>query len=87
MNDLMGLAEVSRLLGVRKHRISYALDNGLLPETARISNKRAFSPDDVRRLAEHFEVPPPDLRADNRSSGPAPAAVTSLQLKPDDRQE
>ncbi len=52
---LMTLGEVAKVLGVKPHRITYALSNGLVEEPAlRIANKRVFQADDVNRLAQHF---------------------------------
>ncbi len=57
MKKTMGLGDVSRLLNIRQHRLSYVLDNRLVCEPAeRIAGKRVFTPADVRRLAKHFGV-------------------------------
>jgi len=55
MNQLYGLGQVSRMTGVLRHRIVYALQNGYLPEPqAWISNKRAWSGEEVVQLAQYF---------------------------------
>ncbi|WP_417386828.1 hypothetical protein [Gimesia sp.] len=57
MQELMGLGDVSRLLNIPKHRIDYAISNGFVSEPkVRISNKRAFSHDEVRMIANYFGV-------------------------------
>ncbi len=57
MTNHLLLSDVARLLGVKGYQINYALTNGLVPEpTLRISNKRIFREEDVRRLAKHFGV-------------------------------
>jgi hypothetical protein len=62
-----GLGEVARLLGVKPHRIHYAVTSGHVPEPAmRLGNKRAFGGEDVERLARHLGVPEPD----SDSAGP-----------------
>lgn len=49
------LGEVAGLLGIRPHRIAYAIASGLIQEPdLRIGHKRVFQPDDVRRLEIHF---------------------------------
>jgi len=55
MNHLYGLGEVSKLTGVLRHRIVYALQNGYLPEPqAWISNQRAWNEEEVIQLAQYF---------------------------------
>ncbi|WP_013627470.1 hypothetical protein [Rubinisphaera brasiliensis] len=55
MNRLYGLGEVTRITGVLRHRIIYALQNGYLPEPqAWISNKRAWSAEEVVQLPQYF---------------------------------
>ena len=57
MPELLGLGEVSKLINVPKHRIDYAIANGSIPEPRmRISNKRAFSQEEVRVIANYFGV-------------------------------
>lgn len=60
MQMLYSLRDVAKLIGVRSHRIGYAVSSGAVPEPAlRLGNKRIFTPDDVVRLAAHFGVPRP----------------------------
>lgn len=55
MNHLYGLGEVSKLTGVLRHRIVYALQNGYLPEPQTwISNQRAWNEEEVTQLAMYF---------------------------------
>lgn len=57
MKKHMLLKDVARLLKVKPYRVTYALTTGLVPEpTLRITNKRIFQEEDVRRLADHFGV-------------------------------
>jgi len=57
MEKCFSLKDVARLLGVRSHRVGYALSSGAVPEPdQRLGNKRVFTTDDVVRLAEHFGV-------------------------------
>ena len=77
--ELIGLSEVSSRLGVKKHRIDYALSNGLLPEPSiRVSGHRAFAPDDVRLIAAHFGVclPDPPVGSPVSSAAPTPARTS-----------
>jgi len=49
------LNEVARLVGVKAHKISYAIGNGYLPEPPeRINNKRIFTPTDIAEIGEYF---------------------------------
>lgn len=53
------LNDVARILGVKAHQIAYALATGQVAEPGlRVSNKRVFGEEDVRRLAAHFRVTP-----------------------------
>ena len=49
--------EVARLVGVAQHRIAYAHVTGKCLEPPRFCGKRAYGPEDVARLAEHFGIP------------------------------
>jgi len=61
MEQTMSLKDVSRLLNVKAYRIEYLLAHEIVPEPAlRISGRRVFTPDDVRRLAEHFKITLPE---------------------------
>lgn len=49
------LNEVAKLVGVRGHRISYAITNGHLPEPVeRLNNHRLFTQADVVRIKKFF---------------------------------
>ena len=55
--QLLGLGEMSRLIGVARHRIEYAIANGSIPEPElRIANKRVFASEDIQRIADYFGV-------------------------------
>ena len=57
MDKLLSTGEVARLLGLQVYQIAYAHSTGQLAEPARrILNKRMYSADDVRRVANHFGV-------------------------------
>lgn len=54
-NSLLSLSQVAALIGIRKHRIEYALAEGHVPEPKlRFLNKRAFAPSEVCVIASHF---------------------------------
>lgn len=49
------LKEVAKIVGVKAHRISYAVSNGYLPEpAARITNRRMFTDADVEAAKKYF---------------------------------
>lgn len=55
MNSLLSISQVASLLGIRKHRIEYALSEGLIPEPKlRFLNKRVFDSGEVCVVASHF---------------------------------
>ena len=57
MQQLLGIGDVARLLGVARHRIEYAVSNGSLPEPEiRIANKRAFNTNETKQIANYFGV-------------------------------
>ncbi len=57
MERCYSLKDVAKSLNVRSHRVAYALSSGAVPEPVqRLGNKRVFTADDVKRLAEHFGV-------------------------------
>jgi DNA-binding transcriptional MerR regulator len=57
------LRDVAHRLGVKPYQITYAITVGLVPEPGlRISNKRIFLPEDVERLAKHFNIVMPNPR-------------------------
>ena len=51
------LKDAARVLKLKPYQIAHALDVGSVPEPAlRVSNRRVFRKDDLRRLAAHFGV-------------------------------
>lgn len=57
MQQLLGLKEISQLTGIARHKIEYRIANGSIPEpTLRIANKRAFTAEDLQRIADYFGV-------------------------------
>lgn len=57
MQQLLGLGDVSKVIGIARHKIEYAIANGAIPEpTLRIANKRAFTTEDLQRIADYFGV-------------------------------
>jgi len=58
MTKLFSTVDVARRLGVAEHRIRYAIRSGQLAEPRwLVAGKSIFSDRDVRRIAEHFNVP------------------------------
>ena len=54
-NSLLSISEVAALLGIRKHRLEYALSEGHVPEPkVRFLNKRVFDATEVRIIAAYF---------------------------------
>lgn len=52
------LKEVAKIVGVKAHRIEYALRNGYLKEPdERVSNRRVFSPTDLQAAMIYFARP------------------------------
>jgi MerR HTH family regulatory protein len=67
MSDYYTLTEVAQQLGLKYYRIAYQHKVGKLAEPLKAGGRRAYGRDDVRRVAEHFDVPAPDLgREDSR---------------------
>lgn len=57
MQQLLGLSGVSKVVGVARHRIDYAIANGSIPEPKlRVANKRVFTEEDLQRIADYFGV-------------------------------
>jgi len=55
MPNLLSISQVASLLGVRKHRIEYALGEHYLPEPKlRFLNKRVFDSSEVCVIASYF---------------------------------
>jgi hypothetical protein len=50
----LSLSQVAALIGIRRHRIEYALTSGFIPEPRRFLNKRAFDAAEVRAVASYF---------------------------------
>lgn len=53
------LKEVAKIVGVKAHRISYAVSNGYLAEPAeRITNRRIFTESDLQAAKKYFAKSP-----------------------------
>lgn len=78
------LGDVTKVLGIKAHVVSYAISAGHLPEPPiRVGNKRIFTEEDMERMALHFRVTPrwDLLRAEAEpQSGPG-AEMRGLSLK------
>ena len=49
------LKEVAKIVGVKAHRISYAVSNGYIAEpAARITNRRMFTEADLQAAKKYF---------------------------------
>lgn len=46
--------QIGKAIGVKTHRIAYAIRSGSLPEPQRIGNKRIFTPEQVEEIANYF---------------------------------
>ena len=58
---LYSLSEVSHILKVQPYQIVYLLTTGQVPEPeARLANRRAFTMDDIERLAEKLRADTPE---------------------------
>jgi hypothetical protein len=52
------LKEVAKIVGVKAHRINYAITNGYLAEPAeRVTNRRLFSISDLQAALVYFAKP------------------------------
>ena len=61
-------SQVAALIGVRKHRIEYALTSGYLPEPKlRFLGKRVFDPSDLLVVASYFRK---DIQRSNSCCDP-----------------
>ena len=58
------LTEVARMLGLKYFVLSYQHRIGKLAEPIKAGGRRAYSHEDIRRVAAHFGVPAPDLERD-----------------------
>ena len=54
--QLFGIGTISRLIGIARHRIEYAVSNGSIPEPMRVANKRIFSISEALKIADYFGV-------------------------------
>jgi hypothetical protein len=55
---IYSLNDVAALVGVKPHRIEYALKNGYLPEPAeRVTNRRIFTTTDLQAAMIYFAKP------------------------------
>lgn len=60
MKKNMALKDVAQMLGIQPYRVQYAIVHGAVPEPKeRISGRRIYDPQTVRRLAAHFKVKVP----------------------------
>jgi DNA-binding transcriptional MerR regulator len=60
----LSLKDVSKLLGIRPHRIDHAIASGLVKEPKiRVANRRVFQQEDLITLARHFNVKLKDRQA------------------------
>jgi DNA-binding transcriptional MerR regulator len=57
MEKIYSTGEVAQMLGIPRHKIEYAIANGHLAEaTLRFLDKRCFTNDDIRTIADYFGV-------------------------------
>lgn len=56
------LREFATVVGVKAHRIVYAITNGYLTEPERIMNFRMFSEEDIAAAKEYFSRPRKDAK-------------------------
>lgn len=55
-NTLLSTTQVAILLGIRRHRLEYAITSGHVPEPKlRFVGKRAFDPNEVCTIASYFQ--------------------------------
>ena len=59
---LLSMADVARESMVPRHRISYALEIGLLREPPRVGGRRCFGPRDLEAIRTHFGKASPNER-------------------------
>jgi DNA-binding transcriptional MerR regulator len=58
-HKIYSLKDVAALVGVKQHRIEYALKNAYLPEPAeRITNRRIFTEADLQAAKKYFAAQP-----------------------------
>jgi hypothetical protein len=59
MQKLYSTGQIAQRLGIPQHRIAYAISNNYVPDAKfYFLNKRCFDLSDIRRIANHFGVPP-----------------------------
>ena len=57
MQTCLSLRDAARVLKLKAYQIDHALAVGSVPEPAlRVSNRRVFQREDLKRLASHFGV-------------------------------
>jgi len=54
--DLYTLGDLSRRLGVPRHRIVYVLESGRAQESMRLGGRRVFTEQDVRNIAQQLNL-------------------------------
>ena len=67
MTSHFTMNEIAELLGLRYYRIAYQHRIGALAEPTKVGGRRAYTREDLRRVAEHFGLPLPEGEQDERS--------------------
>ena len=67
MSSHYTMTEVALILGVKYYQISYQHKIGALAEPIKAGGRRAYSRDDLRRVAEHFGLPIPEAGPEEQS--------------------
>jgi hypothetical protein len=58
MEQVFSTGQVTKMLGVARHRIEYAITNGHIAEARfRFLDKRCWTMEDIRLIANYFGVP------------------------------
>ena len=66
--NLLSISQVAALLGIRKHRIEYAIASGYVPEPKlRFIGKRVFDSSEVCDVASYFGKDNQDCEKTNES--------------------
>lgn len=60
------MTEVALMLGVKYYQVAYQHKIGQLDEPIKVGGRRAYGPEDVRRVADHFGVSMPVLGPNDR---------------------
>jgi hypothetical protein len=64
------LKEVAKIVGVKAHRIAYAISNGYLAEPVeRVTNRRLFSTSDLQAALVYFAKPATTGRPPRKDGG------------------